>query len=165
MPHVKCTIIMSNAYSCLFYRPYAAPSATTYHPHPHPAPHHVYPTRPLMFSGTAQQPPLSDYPHRHHQQSCAYMSTSPRLAPPGGDYYMAHGHALTGSSPTSTYNDSAGANNYTCIGVPVGLHGLGPAGREGLESRDDGGMTSSWGRSYVASSSIGSEHHHLDSPY
>ncbi|KAJ8424733.1 hypothetical protein Cgig2_010033 [Carnegiea gigantea] len=154
--------------------PYVAPSATAYHPHPHhqppPPPHHVYPTRSLMFSGTVHQPPSSDYPHchHHHHQSCAYMSTSPRLVPPGGDYYMAHGHALTGTSPTSTYNcdnDPSGANNYTCIGVPVGLRGLGPAGRDGLESREEGGVTGSWGRSYVSSSSAGSEQHHLDSPY
>ncbi|XP_048502453.1 zinc finger protein JAGGED isoform X1 [Beta vulgaris subsp. vulgaris] len=127
------------------------PSIPHHHPHSHlgsyvsagaiyhqppPPPPPVYPTRPIMFSGGASST-LLQQPHNqplqyHHHQSCLYTTTTPPRITPSGDYYMAHGHALTGSSPT----------NYTCIGAPVGIPGLAepPRGRDGLDTED--GLTS-----------------------
>ncbi|XP_021726062.1 zinc finger protein JAGGED-like [Chenopodium quinoa] len=109
---------------------YVSPSAM-YHQPPPPPPQQVYPTRPIMLSGSASstmlQPP-QQY-HHHQQQPCLYTTTPPPRILPSGDYYMAHGHALTGSSPT----------NYTCIGAPVSIPGFTgpPGGRDGLDQEDE----------------------------
>ncbi|CAO2830003.1 unnamed protein product [Amaranthus hypochondriacus] len=99
-----------------------------YHQTAPPPPHQVYPTRPIMFSGGSSSTILPPPPY-HHSQPCVYNTTPPRMVPPG-DYYMAHGHAITGSSPT----------NYTYIGAPVGLPGPPGSSRDGLDQDD--GLTS-----------------------
>ena len=93
-----------------------------------PPPPQVYPTRPIMFSGGSSSTILPPPPY-HHSQPCVYNTTPPRMVPPG-DYYMAHGHALTGSSPS----------NYTYIGAPVGLPRPPGSSRDGLDQDD--GLTS-----------------------
>ncbi|KAH9619805.1 hypothetical protein KSS87_001759 [Heliosperma pusillum] len=110
---------------------YVSPSAVYHQHNPNPLPPpppQVYPARPVILSGV---PPPRQPPQYHHLQSCLYTSTTqPRMLQPG-DYYMAHGHALTGSSHTDF------GTNYTCIGAPVGIPGLAPGGRDGPDS-DDG---------------------------
>ncbi|KNA09376.1 hypothetical protein SOVF_154130 [Spinacia oleracea] len=111
---------------------YVSPGAM-YHQQPPtpPPPPQLYSTRPIMYSGggggssTSLQPP-----HQfHHHQPCLYTTTPPQQRMvQSGDYYMAHGHALTGSSST----------NYTCIGAPVGIPGIAgrPGARNSLDQED-----------------------------
>ncbi|KAL2905147.1 Zinc finger protein JAGGED [Bienertia sinuspersici] len=104
---------------------YVAPGPIYHQPPPPPC--QVYPTRPLMFSGAPSSTVIQP-PHHQYNQSFLYNTTPPRMLS-SGDYYMAHGHALTSSAPT----------NYTCIGAPVGIPGLAgpPGGRDGLDHQDD----------------------------
>ncbi|KAK9705263.1 hypothetical protein RND81_07G043800 [Saponaria officinalis] len=110
---------------------YVAPNAIYQHnPNPlPPPPPQVYPTRPVMLSAVA---PLCQPPQYRHPQQCLYTSPPPPRMLQSGDYYMAHGHAVSGSSP----NDHFGTN-YTCIGAPVGIPGLAQGARDGLDP-DDG---------------------------
>ncbi|KAL9229233.1 hypothetical protein vseg_004720 [Gypsophila vaccaria] len=110
---------------------YVSPSAVYQHsPNPLPTPPpQVYPTRPVMLSGGA--PPRQPPQYRH--PPCLYTSPPATRMLQTGDYYMAHGHALTRSSP----NNDHFATNYTCIGAPVGIPGHAPGSRDGLDP-DDG---------------------------